>query len=387
MRQGQQNRRGRGRNNNTGGGSHSSNNNNRKSANPLTRSFESSGPDVKVRGTPAHIAEKYISLARDALSSGDPVLAESYLQHAEHYNRIILTYREQQMSQGGEYQGALPRAQTYNAHDPMDGEEFDDEGDEPGGNVQPNMAQAPVAQGEGQSQSGSQGGSMQQPRSFDGPPRYDNRQPRHDNNRDNNRGEPRQHNNQPRQDRDGNRFDRNDRGDRYDNRGDNRNFNRDGNRPDNRQDRFGSDRNGPDRNGQDRNSGAPRDFRDDRGPPPGFAGEGSAPASGQGSGQGEAHNGNGHRRRDRFQGNFGPGGAPANGNGDRQPPAFAQPPPMPPISSVQAPPPPVQAAPPPPAPEAEQPAFLRRPVRRPRAAAVVDPDAAPRAAPVSDESE
>ncbi|MEM9030569.1 MAG: DUF4167 domain-containing protein, partial [Pseudomonadota bacterium] len=66
MRQGQQNRRGRNRS--------------RKSQNPLTRSFESNGPDVKIRGTPSHIAEKYVSLARDALSSGDPVLAENYLQ-------------------------------------------------------------------------------------------------------------------------------------------------------------------------------------------------------------------------------------------------------------------------------------------------------------------
>ena len=63
MRQGQQNRRGRGRNNNN-------NNQNRKGQNPLTRSFESTGPDVKIRGTPAHIAEKYMTLARDAQSSG-----------------------------------------------------------------------------------------------------------------------------------------------------------------------------------------------------------------------------------------------------------------------------------------------------------------------------
>ena len=82
MRQGQQNRRGRGRNNN------------RKNHNPLTRSFESNGPDVKIRGTPAHIAEKYLTLARDAQSSGDPVLGENYLQHAEHYTRIIMAYRE-----------------------------------------------------------------------------------------------------------------------------------------------------------------------------------------------------------------------------------------------------------------------------------------------------
>lgn len=97
MRQGQQHRRGRGRHNNN-----NNNNNQRKGQNPLARSYESNGPDVKVRGTPAHVAEKYMSLARDALSSGDPVLAENYLQHAEHYNRIILSYREQQGLQGSD---------------------------------------------------------------------------------------------------------------------------------------------------------------------------------------------------------------------------------------------------------------------------------------------
>ncbi len=61
----------------------------RKGPNPLSRSYESNGPDVKIRGTAQHVAEKYLQLARDAQSSGDPVMAESYLQHAEHYFRII----------------------------------------------------------------------------------------------------------------------------------------------------------------------------------------------------------------------------------------------------------------------------------------------------------
>ena len=68
---------------------------NRKGPNPLTRSFESNGPDVKVRGTAAHVAEKYMSLARDAQSSGDIVAAENYLQHAEHYNRIVMAAQAQ----------------------------------------------------------------------------------------------------------------------------------------------------------------------------------------------------------------------------------------------------------------------------------------------------
>ncbi len=78
MRQGQQNRRnrGRGRSNN-------------RSSNPLSRNYESNGPEVKIKGSAAHIAEKYMALARDALSSGNPVTAENYFQHAEHYNRII----------------------------------------------------------------------------------------------------------------------------------------------------------------------------------------------------------------------------------------------------------------------------------------------------------
>ncbi|OQM75448.1 hypothetical protein BFN67_17760 [Pseudaminobacter manganicus] len=79
----------RGRNN--GGG----NNNNRKGPNPLNRNYESNGPDVKIRGSAQQIAEKYATLARDAMSSGDRVIAENYLQHAEHYNRIIAAAQAQ----------------------------------------------------------------------------------------------------------------------------------------------------------------------------------------------------------------------------------------------------------------------------------------------------
>lgn len=76
--------------------------NNRKGPNPLTRTYESNGPDVKIRGTAHHIAEKYLQLARDAHSSGDPVMAESYLQHAEHYFRLIAAAQlaQQQAQQG-----------------------------------------------------------------------------------------------------------------------------------------------------------------------------------------------------------------------------------------------------------------------------------------------
>jgi hypothetical protein len=76
--------------------------NNRKGPNPLSRAYESNGPDVKIRGTAQHVAEKYLQLARDAQSSGDPVMAESYLQHSEHYFRIIAAAQTaQQQAQMG----------------------------------------------------------------------------------------------------------------------------------------------------------------------------------------------------------------------------------------------------------------------------------------------
>ena len=59
-------------------------------SNSANRSFDSSGPDVKIRGTAAHIYEKYQVLARDASSSGDRIAAENYMQHAEHYYRILV---------------------------------------------------------------------------------------------------------------------------------------------------------------------------------------------------------------------------------------------------------------------------------------------------------
>ena len=116
MRPQQQNRRMRGRNNNGGGGgnNNNNNNNNRKGPNPLTRNYESNGPDVKIRGSAQQIAEKYATLARDAHSSGDRVMAENYLQHAEHYNRII----------------AAAQAQMPIQNVQQNRDDFDDDGDD-----------------------------------------------------------------------------------------------------------------------------------------------------------------------------------------------------------------------------------------------------------------
>ena len=110
-------RRWRGGNNNNG---------HRKSQNPLTRVYELNGPDVKICGTASHIAEKYMQLARDATTSGDPVAAENYFQHAEHYFRLIATAQEQFRQQNPYYNQQPPQQGVpQGAAD----DSYDDDGD------------------------------------------------------------------------------------------------------------------------------------------------------------------------------------------------------------------------------------------------------------------
>lgn len=94
MRQGPNSRRTRGRNNNS----------NRRSNLPnRNQTFDSNGPEVRIRGNAYQVHEKYLALARDSFASGDRVMSENYLQHAEHYCRIINAmndaYREAQQQQ------------------------------------------------------------------------------------------------------------------------------------------------------------------------------------------------------------------------------------------------------------------------------------------------
>ncbi|MAL62699.1 MAG: hypothetical protein CL563_06835 [Alphaproteobacteria bacterium] len=71
----------------------------RKSGNSRNQSFESNGPDVKVRGNAQQVVEKYLTLARDASSAGDRINAESYYQFAEHYYRVMTAANELQRQQ------------------------------------------------------------------------------------------------------------------------------------------------------------------------------------------------------------------------------------------------------------------------------------------------
>lgn len=195
MRPGQ-NRRMRGRNNNN------NNSGNRKAPNPLQRSYESNGPDVKVRGTAQHVAEKYLQLARDAQSSGDPVAAENYFQHAEHYYRILLAAQEQMAQQFGH---SFPPNRAFN-EDADDGEEDGDDdgqGFQPGGQ-QPDIRNAPAGSVNGNAYNANLG---QRPDGETGDsPRFD-RQPRNNDRSNADRGN-RRFDRPDRQDRGERRFDR-----------------------------------------------------------------------------------------------------------------------------------------------------------------------------------
>ena len=63
----------------------------------MTRSYDFRGPDVRIRGTALHVAERYLQLARDANTASNPVVAENYLQHAEHYFRLMASAQAEQL--------------------------------------------------------------------------------------------------------------------------------------------------------------------------------------------------------------------------------------------------------------------------------------------------
>ena len=97
MRSQQKSGRGRGKNNRNKGAAHSPN-----------RVYESAGPEGKVRGTPQQIIDKYQALARDAQLSGDRVASENFLQHAEHYARILSAVQEAQAERQQQQQPQTP---------------------------------------------------------------------------------------------------------------------------------------------------------------------------------------------------------------------------------------------------------------------------------------
>ena len=100
MRPNNQNRRGRGRGpRKPHGGPHHGGGGGQPSK---AHSFDSSGPDIRVRGNAYQVLEKYLQLARDAGTAGDRVAAENFLQHADHYYRVVAAQNEGQLKVVGD---------------------------------------------------------------------------------------------------------------------------------------------------------------------------------------------------------------------------------------------------------------------------------------------
>ena len=131
---------------------------------PLNRNhvFDSSGPDVRVRGTSQQLFEKYLQMGRDATSSGDRVMAEGYFQHAEHYFRILNVMNQaaqqgQQSGQAGPQHGGPRRFQNegefanQTGNDGPFGQSFD--GDEIEGGFEPRPEPRPEAHREPRNES------------------------------------------------------------------------------------------------------------------------------------------------------------------------------------------------------------------------------------------
>jgi hypothetical protein len=135
MRPGQ-NKRSRNRNMNGGGGGNGGGGHPSNRPRPPNRmqTFDSSGPNVKIRGNAYQVFERYLALAREAATSGDRIAAENLYQHAEHYFRI--------MNANGEGHGNpnAPRPMMTPADTEMSGAEYDGEP----GEVQSTIPAAPV---------------------------------------------------------------------------------------------------------------------------------------------------------------------------------------------------------------------------------------------------
>ncbi|MEZ5667506.1 MAG: DUF4167 domain-containing protein [Alphaproteobacteria bacterium] len=124
----------------------------RKPSNNRNQTFDSNGPSVRIRGNAFQVHEKYLTLARDAYSSGDRVMAENYFQHAEHYYRIVNANADQAQRLNGH---------GLNGHHGYDDDEDEGDIDQPYQMRQQSRQQGEGRQGEGRQSEGRQGEGRQ----------------------------------------------------------------------------------------------------------------------------------------------------------------------------------------------------------------------------------
>ncbi len=94
------------------------------------QTFESSGPDGKIRGTAQQVYERYLVLGRDASSSGDPIAAESFYQHGEHYYRMLHAAEAAEAERAAERMRRFGNAEGQGQPDAVSIDVVNDEGPE-----------------------------------------------------------------------------------------------------------------------------------------------------------------------------------------------------------------------------------------------------------------
>lgn len=165
--------RSRGRNNNGGGKKHMS---------PRNQTYDSNGPDIRIRGNAHQVLEKYLTMARDAASQGDRIAAENYYQHAEHYFRVINS-QNQANGRPNDRPVPTPADDQMNMAGGFDDDEGDEEGSDESGSEQAESEQAAEAVVEIQgippaARQAAPAGSQEEQSTEQAPPPRRRRQPR-----------------------------------------------------------------------------------------------------------------------------------------------------------------------------------------------------------------
>lgn len=136
-------RRPRGRNNNNNRGRHQ---------NPRNQTFDSNGPEGRVRGSATQVLDRYLAQARDAQAADDGVLAENLFQHAEHYYRVLSAanaqFEQQQRERQANYDERRGGQRNEGGDGQRDGEAKDGEAEnrEAKAEEAPRAAEADVEQ-------------------------------------------------------------------------------------------------------------------------------------------------------------------------------------------------------------------------------------------------
>ena len=177
MKQNNQNRRARGRGPRKphgmgGGGQHKG------------QSYDGGGHETRVRGNAYQVLEKYLQLARDAGSAGDRIAAENFLQHADHYYRVLSAMNDGQRPRIGGRELSVADVNVQNVSQGLSaamyssgsggqglpgmadtgGQDDDEAGPGHGNQAQGNQAQGNQGgnQGQGNQAQGGQGGNQGQ---------------------------------------------------------------------------------------------------------------------------------------------------------------------------------------------------------------------------------